>query len=320
MAKSLESIERAIQPLRDRLAAHSLYQSLTTAPRIARFMEHHVWAVWDFMSVVKALQRSLTCVTHPWRPQGDPEIRYLINDIVTGEESDLDRHGRRQSHFEIYLTAMRGIGASTSSIERFLVLLEAGASIPGALREAGAPLAAARFVEATMAVVERGHPHEIASLFTFGREEIIPTMFLGILDRLHPPPGTDLDDLRYYLERHVEVDGGHHGPLARRMVELLVEGDPSRLTEAEQVAKAALLDRLALWDAVVDACHQENRPDLARQAAAAQPDLGSLAPSGPRISPPRTERDPIDEDPLEVPDPVLTLSAERDFADSLLDD
>ncbi|MFZ4628300.1 MAG: DUF3050 domain-containing protein [Blastocatellia bacterium] len=272
MEKSLDGIELAIQPIRERLAAHPLYQSLTTAPGIARFMEHHVWAVWDFMSIVKALQRSLTCVTHPWRPQGDPEVRYLINDIVTGEESDLDRHGRRQSHFEIYLTAMRGIGASTQSIEQFLALLEAGVAVPAALQAAGAPLAAARFVEATMAVVERGRPHEVASLFTFGREEVIPTMFLGILDQLQPPPGTDLDDLRYYLERHVEVDGGHHGPLARRMVELLVGKDPQRLTEAEEVAKAALLGRLALWDAVVDACRQEGRQVRARQAAAALPD------------------------------------------------
>ena len=272
MVKSLESIEQAIQPLRERLATHPLYQSLTTAPGIVRFMEHHVWAVWDFMSIVKALQRSLTCVIHPWRPQGDPEIRYLINDIVTGEESDLDRHGRRQSHFEIYLTAMRGMGASTRSIEQFLALLEAGAAVPAALQAAGAPLAAARFVEATMAVVERGRPHEVASLFTFGREEVIPTMFLGILDRLQPPSGTDLDDLRYYLERHVEVDGGHHGPLARRMVELLVGGDPQRLTEAREVAKAALRERLALWDGVVGDCHREDRLESARRAAAALSD------------------------------------------------
>lgn len=251
MEQSLEAIEQAIQPIQERLAAHPLYQSLNTAQRIARFMEYHVWAVWDFMSVVKALQRSLTCVTHPWRPQGHPEVRYLINDIVTGEESDLDRHGQRHSHFEIYLTAMRGIGASTRSMEQFLGLLDSGSSISAAMKESRTPPAAARFVEATMAVVERGRPHEIASLFTFGREEIIPTMFLGILDRLTPPPGIDLDDLRYYLERHVEVDGGHHGPLARRMVELLIDGDPQRLTEARHVAVAALRDRLALWDAVV---------------------------------------------------------------------
>lgn len=267
MEKSLESIERAIQPLRERLGTHPLYQSLTTAPRIARFMEYHVWAVWDFMSVVKALQRSLTCMIHPWRPQGNPEIRYLINDIVTGEESDLDRHGRRQSHFEIYLTAMKGIGASTRSIERFLKFLEDGSSVAVALKNAGAPLPAARFVEATMIVVERGRPHEIASLFTYGREEIIPTMFLGILDQLNPPPGMDLDDLRYYLERHVEVDGGHHGPLARRMVELLVDGDPQRLTEAGEVAAAALLDRLALWNAVADVCSHENPPVISRGTA-----------------------------------------------------
>lgn len=100
----------ALDSLRVRLARHELYSRLTTTRNIAIFMKHHVWAVWDFMSLVKALQRQLTGIDLPWRPVGDPEIRFLINDIVVGEESDLDRHGRRTSHFEMYLEAMKGSG------------------------------------------------------------------------------------------------------------------------------------------------------------------------------------------------------------------
>jgi hypothetical protein len=267
MTSSLATIDQATSDLRKRLAAHPLYGLLTTPRRIALLMEHHIWAVWDFMSVLKGLQRSLTCVSHPWRPLGNPEIRYLINDIVIGEESDLDRNGHRQSHFEIYLQAMAGVGASTAAIERFLARLEMGASLSSALVEAGPPPAAARFVRGTMSVIERGRVHEIASLFTFGREEIIPSMFLGLLDRLGAPEGVDLADLRYYLHRHIEVDQGHHGPLARRMVELLIDGDSRRLAEATRVAETALLDRLALWDGVVTACQRDEHPEISQRVA-----------------------------------------------------
>lgn len=240
--------------LRQQLATHRLYGRLTTTRNVAIFMKHHVWAVWDFMSLVKALQRSLTCVDLPWRPVGNAEIRYLINDIVAGEESDLDRHGRRTSHFEMYLAAMRGIGATTGRIGRFIELISNGVPVARALEEADAPPASADFVRQTFGVIERGKAHEIASLFTYGREDVIPTMFLGILDRLETPAGVDPADLRYYLQRHVEVDGDHHGPMARRMVGILTDGDPIRTREAVEAARRSLLARVSLWNAIADGC------------------------------------------------------------------
>lgn len=254
-ALAMESSSFAdLAALREQLSSHQLYSRLTTPRNIAIFMKHHVWAVWDFMSLVKALQRQLTCVELPWRPVGDPEIRYLINDIVVGEESDLDRHGRRTSHFEMYLEAMKGIGATTTRIEHFIALLGEGMSVDQALDLAGAPEASARFVRHTFEVIGRGKIHEIASLFTYGREDVIPTMFIGMLDRLEVPDGMELADLRYYLERHIEVDGDHHGPLARRMIEILCQGEPMRRAEAVEAARRALEARLELWEAIVAKC------------------------------------------------------------------
>lgn len=241
----------ALVGLRDRLSRHELYSRLTTTRNIAIFMKHHVWAVWDFMSLVKALQRQLTGIDLPWRPVGDPEIRFLINDIVVGEESDLDRHGRRTSHFEMYLEAMKGVGATTRRIEQFVALLSQGETVERSLELVGAPAASASFVRKTFAVIGRGQVHEIASLFTYGREDIIPSMFIGMLDRLEVEEGVDLTDLRYYLERHIEVDGGHHGPLARRMVELLCRGEERLRAEAIEAALLALEARVELWDAIV---------------------------------------------------------------------
>ena len=239
--------------LRSALEHHPLYGTLRSSAAIARFMEHHVWAVWDFMSLLKALQRHLTCVEVPWIPVGSPDVRYLINEIVVGEESDVDRHGVRTSHFEMYLAAMRSMGASTHAIEQFCSLLARGMSVDQALVEAKAPPAGAAFVRGTMAVIQCGKPHEIASVFTFGREDVIPTMFLGMLDHVQSAEQIDVEDLRYYLQRHIDVDGDHHGPLALQMVERCCAGDDVREQEALAAAREALTQRIALWDAIVSA-------------------------------------------------------------------
>ena len=237
--------------LRSALEQHPLYVTLRSSTAIARFMEHHVWAVWDFMSLLKSLQRHLTCVEVPWTPVGSPDVRYLINEIVVGEESDVDRHGVRTSHYEMYLAAMRGMGASTQAIEHFCALVGGGMTVDAALIEAKAPAASAAFVRGTMAVIQRGKPHEIASVFTFGREDVIPTMFLGMLDHVQAAEQIDVEDLRYYLQRHIDVDGDHHGPLALRMVELCCAGDDEREREALAAAREALAQRISLWDAIL---------------------------------------------------------------------
>ncbi|MEY2720465.1 MAG: hypothetical protein RLZZ273_1831 [Bacteroidota bacterium] len=246
-----------VSPLRSELAQHRLYALMTSTNNIARFMEYHVWAVWDFMSLLKSLQQHLTCTTTPWVPVGDAETRFLINEIVVGEESDINRHGVRTSHFEMYLAAMREVGASVTAIETFVELVINGNDVASAMKQVGAPQASQDFVSFTMSVIASGRPHEIASVFTFGREEIIPTMFIGILDTLERNEGSRYDDLRYYLERHVEVDGGHHGPLAERMVEVLCRGNQQNYSDAAIVAQRALQHRVALWDAVAEKCQAE---------------------------------------------------------------
>lgn len=250
------TLETQTAALRERLAAHRLYRTVRRVDDVVTFVGHHVYAVWDFMSLLKALQRSLTCVEVPWVPRGDADTRYLVNEIVVAEESDLDLRGRRASHFEMYLGAMHGVGASTAAIESFVARVSGGVAVAEALRQSGAPEACRRFVTTTMGFVERGRPHEIAAVFTYGREDVIPTMFLALLDGLPAAPGVDLGALRHYLLRHVEVDGGHHGPLARRMVATLCAGSPDREGEAAAAAREALEARLALWDAIADACER----------------------------------------------------------------
>ena len=250
MEKALHELQEHIKPLRKQLTEHPFYREISNIQELRRFMEHHIYAVWDFMSLLKALQRELTCVQVPWLPKGDAETRWLINEIVVGEESDIDEHGQRYSHFELYLKAMEQCGADTTGIHALIQSLQAGTPVLNAIRQSAVPVAAAEFMHHTFSVINSGKPHIIAAVFTFGREDLIPDLFSGLVNELSKSFPGQLNILQYYLERHIEVDGGEHGHLAHKMLANLCEQDPQKWAEARNAAAEALEKRLQLWDAI----------------------------------------------------------------------
>lgn len=246
-----DAVRARIAPARQRLLAHPLYARMDSLEDVQRFMASHAFAVWDFMSLLKRLQRELTCVEVPWIPVGDAEVRFLINEIVCGEESDVDPRGGRISHFDLYLRAMEEAGADSTAVRRALASVRAGGSTQGALQQAGVPSAAAAFSGGTFTLAGSGKIHEVAAAFTFGREDLIPDMFPELVGRLSREHPGRLDTFRYYLERHIEIDGGHHGAISLRMVELLCGDDDRKWDEAAQAAQQAIEARLQLWNGIV---------------------------------------------------------------------
>ncbi|MBS1521915.1 MAG: DUF3050 domain-containing protein [Bacteroidetes bacterium] len=238
---------------RQRLINHELYTRLTTLNDIRIFMEHHVFAVWDFMSLLKSLQQKLTCTTVPWLPVGNPDTRYLINEIVTGEESDIDETGKRCSHFELYLNAMEQLGCNMGTMNHFTTCIKDDKTVNEGLVLAGVPESAADFVRYTFEIIATGKPHIITSVFTFGREDLIPSIFIEIVRRMNTESPGQLAKLIYYLERHIEVDGDHHSKLAHEMTAELCGEDKDKWLEATNAARSALEARLALWDSIVQA-------------------------------------------------------------------
>ncbi len=247
LASPIDVLEERITPLRQHLAAHPLYQRIQTPQHLRLFMESHVFAVWDFMSLLKSLQASLTCVCVPWQPSPWPESRRFINEIVLGEESDLYQ-GRALSHFELYLEAMHQAGADTRAIESMLRQVRSGSFDPTFL---GAPPAARAFVASTFKTIATGAVHRIAAAFTFGREDLIPEMFRGLVRDLNQRLGGQFSTYQWYLERHIEVDGDDHGPLSLRMIADLCGEDEKLWEEATQSAESALKARIALWDGIL---------------------------------------------------------------------
>ena len=234
------------------LVNHSLYNKINSIEAIQRFMETHVFAVWDFMSLLKRLQLELTCTSTPWIPVGNPITRRLINEIVFGEESDVDQNGQALSHFELYLRAMEDIGADTRAINSYVKQLKQGESWEKALDSSGASQAAIQFVNNTMDFVEHAPIHVVAGVFTYGREDLIPDMFISIVRELSEKGHSGAQTLVYYLERHIEIDGDEHGPMALQMIEELCEGENTKKQESIHAAKQALESRIQLWDAIAE--------------------------------------------------------------------
>ena len=227
---------------REEIVNHALYKKLNSVEDIAVMMEHHVYAVWDFMSLLKALQSLLTCTTSPWKPVGDGKIRQLVNSIVLEEESDVDKENNPLSHYEMYIDAMKQCGANTSAIESFVANVSA-TNIPSVNDGVDA------FLNTTFDVIDSNETHKIASAFTFGREDLIPDMFTAIVNEYNTE--NNLDKFVYYLERHIELDGGEHGPLALELISNLCGDDDNKWREVEETAIACLVARKKLWDSIL---------------------------------------------------------------------
>jgi len=236
--------------LRAALLDHPIYSNIVSVADLRSFMEDHVFAVWDFMSLLKRLQQDMTCITVPWFPADNAKAARLINDIVIGEETDVDPDGSYVSHLGLYLRAMRDIGASTRQFEKFRSLVLVGMPVEVALARIGAPPHVQVFIAHTMALANSGSTEEVLAAFFYGREDIIPEMFRRLLDTLY---GTGHNDERlrhfiYYIDRHIELDGDSHGPMGRELLENLVMNSPNARERALCAACRSIKARVELWN------------------------------------------------------------------------
>ncbi len=255
---NIQKLEQEIAPYREQLIHHELYKSIDSIERVRAFMETHVFAVWDFMSLLKALQIGLTKTTLPWTPKGNPVSRRLINEIVFGEESDLNELGEPMSHFEMYLEAMDQLGANTTEIRKFIRLIDEGNDgrdmihlVSRSLNSVNISKETRDFVNFTFEQINTNQLHIVAAVFTFGREDLIPDMFIEIVKNIETNSNLNLSKLNYYLERHIEVDSGEHGPMALKMIHELCGDDATKWNNATEASVQALKFRNSLWNSLL---------------------------------------------------------------------
>jgi len=210
-------------------------------------MSWHVFAVWDFMCLVKRLQRELTSVESLWVPSDAPLAARLINEIVLGEESDEAPDGNYISHFELYLLAMKEIGADTRPIENFIGLIRKNTPVEEAMKKLSVDTHIQSFVNNTINTVVNGNLYQVLGSFVFGREHVIPNMFKGLLDTWHIDE-SDAPMFVYYLKRHIELDCDEHGPAALKIIQSITKENQAAIQQLTCSAIDAINHRAALWD------------------------------------------------------------------------
>ncbi len=244
-----EGLRREIEPIRARLLEHPMYGDVNTVERLRLFMQVHVFAVWDFMSLAKRLQREFTCTELPWMPPTRPMLSRFANEVILSEESDHGLDGAPRSHLEMYLDAMEEVGSSTVQFRSFMRALGDGRSVSDALTQAEVPRFIRNFVNETIDCARSGTSIGVMSAFLFGREDLIPEMFERLLP-LWDGRGSAVPHFAYYLKRHIELDGDEHGPIATAALTDMAGHSSRAWREAARSAKRALRARIELWDGV----------------------------------------------------------------------
>jgi hypothetical protein len=255
----INNINKKIESLRQEIINHKVYHTINDIEDLRIFMQYHIYAVWDFMSLLKSLQNNLTCTSVPWFPMGDTRTRQLINEIVLGEESDVDEKGNAISHFELYLNAMKQCGASTLQIEKFIEILKENNNFNEAFLKSETPIEAQKFVEFTFEVINTNKDYLQAAIFTFGREDLIPKMFTKIVDDINKKFPDSISIFKYYLDRHIEIDGDHHSHLALQMTSILCENDENKWNEVDHYIISSLEKRILLWDGAYNKIIKKNK-------------------------------------------------------------
>jgi hypothetical protein len=241
-----------ITPLRARLDSHPVYAALRTLADLRVFMQHHVYSVWDFMSLIKYLQHAVAPARWPWSPGADPTVQRFINELVLEEETDEagpGKPGEFSSHFQLYLGAMQEVGADAGAPAR-CVEIAARDGIDAALASGLVPAPAARFTRTTFDFIASDKPHVVAAALALGREHLIPAMFRAFLARM--AVSTDEAPIfHYYLHRHIHLDEDFHAPLSLRLLNALCQGEDGKIAEAREAALRAVQARIEFWDGVL---------------------------------------------------------------------
>ncbi|MGL4967386.1 MAG: DUF3050 domain-containing protein [Inquilinus sp.] len=236
--------------VRQRMVEHPVFAAIRDIQSLRIFMEAHVFAVWDFMSLLKRLQRDLTCVEVPWLPPRDRQAAHLINQIVLGEETDVGPNGEPVSHLELYLGAMREVGANTASFELFQTDLASGATLAGAFDRAEVAPFIREFTGHTLQIASSAPLLTVMASFFYGREDVIPHMFSSLLERWRIG-ANQAPMFVYYLKRHIEVDSDQHGPAAKAILAAATADDPGRGLQVLGAARQSIEARIRLWDGLL---------------------------------------------------------------------
>ena len=102
------------------------------------------------------------------------------------------------------------------------------------------------FLDFSFKLIFEGGAHQICAVFAKGRETLIPDMFGGLISQLNDELPEQWELFHYYLNRHIEIDGGDHGPASEKLYKYFCKSD-FQIKEADDSIRMALELRDNLW-------------------------------------------------------------------------
>ena len=253
---NLENNKKKLNDLKQKITTHPLFANKLEREHICKFMESHIFAVWGFMSILKSLQKMITPNNLPWIPNRNTKngLVNFVNEIILCEESDFIEGIGYISHFEIYLLAMKHIGAETDQLDKLTSKISDKGYSEKYIDDIDASDEVKSFLKHDLDVSINGTLPEIVGAFTLGREKVIPNMFSYILPAIEESSSSH--HLITYLKRHIDIDGDRHGPLSMKLLDVSCNKEQLNLAYAAAIKSLDL--RLLVWDKVFSDIGVEN--------------------------------------------------------------
>ena len=252
----IEVITKRLEPLKSKLNNHNIYKFMTKKEHVLSFMEMHVYSVWDFMNLLKYLQKHFTCISYPWVPYDNPRLSRLINEIVLEEESDLI-DGQVTSHYSYYFNILKSHLDINVHLKLFDQDLNLGVPYKELINKKYIPVPARKFMNTTYDLINDG-VLSVASAFAFGRESLVPIIFEPITEVIGKSNDENLSKFVKYLDRHILLDGDIHSNLAFEMITILCKSKADWQV-IESSASKALEARLLFWDNIENYIDAKNK-------------------------------------------------------------
>ena len=257
MALNYQRIIAQLEPVSSLLKTHSLYNKVDSIPKLKIFMKSHVYAVWDFMSILKSLQNDLTVTSVPWIPPTNINAARFINEIVISEESDEVEFSPSKyiSHYGLYLYAMKEVNAFCEPVESLVADITKKTPWEIALQNNKTRYSNI-IPKGTLKVSTSAKLHQKMAHFFFGREDPIPVMFQNILTEIENK-NIKAKMFKAYLDRHIQLDGDDHGPLSIKILESICEENTQLWDEVYESAIETIEARIKLWDSIENQLNKE---------------------------------------------------------------
>ena len=204
----LSELQKQIKPLRDQLMDHPLYISIREKEDLRIFMEGHVYAVWDFASLINGLCTRLTHLGD--HSELDNESLLALLSAITNQGPETE--GKPFGLFSDYRNAMQLAGASTFEIDDLVNRVRQGTPPERAILDSKLPGYVVQFLDHTFSILRENNLVVMAATFAFGRGGLIPELFSRMVDKRVQEGDESLTGLQAYLNGYIEV-GSETGTL-----------------------------------------------------------------------------------------------------------